>query len=407
MKNKIILDADLIADFYKDNRTGIFRVAFELFKRLSRNQEIDVRYSHLSLFDRNTTTAELDFFFQNNAINIKSSNQRIKKKFLPFRKEKLFKKLYKKLGIYNYKNILDEELILSSQIFHSFYYPINPQIDAYKNLKKIVTIHDLIPILFPDLHFTAELIKDTIQSIEQDGFAICVSENTKRDLLKYAPSISPDRVFVSLLAASPDLFYVCKDEVKFAEVRKKYNIPQNYFLSLSTLEPRKNIDHVIRSFSQMISEKKIDDLSLVLVGNKGWDFDKIFAEYENAQDLKDKIIITGRIPDEDLASIYSNANSFYYMSFYEGFGLPPLEAMQCGTATVVSNTSSLPEVVGDAGVLLDPKDQEKLVETMWTIYNEDKYRNELSTKALERSKEFSWEKTAAQHIEIYKKILQF
>ena len=155
----------------------------------------------------------------------------------------------------------------------------------------------------------------------------------------------------------------------------------------------------------MITEKKVDDLSLVLVGKKGWDFEKIFQEYENAKELKSRIIITGRIPDDDLACIYSNANSFYYMSFYEGFGLPPLEAMQCGLPSVVSNTSSLPEVVGDAGILLDPKDQLALTQNMWKLYSDENYRSEMSLKSIEQSKKFSWEATVQQHVDIYRQII--
>lgn len=125
MKMKVILDADVMADFYRDNRTGIFRVAFELFKRLSNSKEIELYYSHLSLFNLDTTTEELNLFFYQNSIQIKGSNERLKRKFLPFRKEKLFKKIYEKLGIFNYKNNYKEEVFRFSQIFHSFYYPIN------------------------------------------------------------------------------------------------------------------------------------------------------------------------------------------------------------------------------------------------------------------------------------------
>lgn len=405
MKTKVILDADIIADFYKDNRTGIFRVAFELFKKLGNSKEIELHYSHFSLLNLETTTEEVNQFFGDNSIQIKGVNKRVRRKFLPLRKEKLFKKFYKKLGIFNFKNIYDEKMIRSSQVFHSFYYPINDRVKKYPNLKTIVTIHDLIPILFPELHFTSEFIERIIQSVGDNGYVICVSENTKKDLLAYAPQINPDRVFVCLLAASPEIFYVCRDSEKFKKIQSKYKIPEKYFLCVGTLEPRKNVDHIIRSFLTMIKENNVNDLSLVLVGSAGWDYNKIFQEYENAEELKDKIIITGRVADEELASLYSNAHSFYYMSLYEGFGLPPLEAMQCGLATVTSNTSSLPEVVGEAGITLDPGDEKSLVKTMKALYDDEELCQHYARKGLERSQQFSWKKCAKEHVEIYNKVI--
>ncbi|KUJ57285.1 glycosyltransferase family 4 protein [Chryseobacterium aquaticum] len=405
MRIKVILDADVIADFYKNNRTGIFRVTLELFRKLTKNDKIEAFYSHLSLFHNDTSTKELDQFFIENSIKIHLANNRAKKQFLPFRKEKLFRYLYRKIGIYNYTNVKNENIFTNAEIFHSFYYPINDDIRKYTNLKKVITIHDLIPVLFPDLHFTSDLIKNIIASIGKDGFAICVSENTKKDLLAFAPDLNPKNIFVSLLAASKEHFYACDDDDKFSIIKKKYNLPDKYFLSVGTLEPRKNVDHVIRTFLKVIKENDINDLGLVLVGAKGWNYDKIFSEYENALEFKDKIIITGRVPDEDLASLYSHAHSFYYLSLYEGFGLPPLEAMQCGVATVTSNTSSLPEVVGDAGIMLQPNDVESLCETMLNLYKNEELRSFYAQRGLERSKMFSWEKSANEHIEIYKKII--
>lgn len=405
MNHKVILDADVIADFYKDNRTGIFRVTFELFKELSEHKDIQTYYSHLALFNGETSVQELDDFFIRHQVEIQAVNNRKRRTFLPFRKEKLFRYLYKKIGIYNYKNSHHQVLFEGAEIFHSFYYPINHEIKRYPHLKKVITVHDLIPILFPDLHFTAELIKQIIESIGTDGFAVCVSESTRKDLLAYAPYLNPDHVFVNHLAASKELFYVCRNKEQFSEIRNKYHLPEKYFLSLGTLEPRKNVDHVIRVFLKLIRAHEISDMSLVLVGAKGWDFDKIFDEYENAQELKDKIIFTGKVPDEDLASLYSNAHSFYYMSLYEGFGLPPLEAMQCGVATVTSNTSSLPEVVGEGGIMLDPKDEKTLYETMLHLYQDEDLRRDYAEKGLKQSEKFSWKLSAERQVAIYKKIL--
>ncbi|MDQ1160524.1 glycosyltransferase involved in cell wall biosynthesis [Chryseobacterium sp. SORGH_AS 447] len=406
MNNKVILDADVIADFYKDNRTGIFRVTFELFKKLSENKDIKTFYSHLAFFNGETSVQELDDFFINNHVEIQAVNNRKRRTFLPFRKEKLFKYLYKQIGIYNYRNIHYKMLFEEAGIFHSFYYPIHNDVKKYSHLKKVITIHDLIPILFPDLHFTAELIKEIVKSIGTDGFAVCVSESTKKDLLAYAPYLNPDHVFVNHLAASKELFYVCRNKKKLTNITNKYNLPDKYFLSLGTLEPRKNIDHVIRTFLKLIRENEISDMSLVLVGAKGWNFDKIFNEYESAEELKDKIVFIGKIPDEDLASLYSNAHSFYYMSLYEGFGLPPLEAMQCGVPTVTSNTSSLPEVVENGGIMLDPHDEKALYETMLRLYQDESFRMYYSEKGLEQSEKFSWQLSAERQVEIYKKILE-
>ena len=228
----------------------------------------------------------------------------------------------------------------------------------------------------------------------------------KKIFLHYAPHINPENIHVCPLAASQEFFYPCKDSEKFKKIKEKYQLPDKYFLSLSTLEPRKNIDHLIRCFIKMIKENKIDDLYLVLAGKKGWLFDKIFEEHDNAGELKDRIIFTDFIPNEDLASVYSNALAFYYMTLYEGFGLPPLEAMQCGIPVVVSDNSSLPEVVGDAGILLNAKDEEALIQTMLNLYNDENLRKSLSEKSLIQAQKFSWDKVVNRYLQIWKEIIQ-
>lgn len=406
MKIKLIFDIEVIGNAYKINETGIFRVAYELFKRFRKNNHLELYYASFNFNNHKETEAKIDRFFTDQNIEPNFVNTCKRVKFIPFRKEKIFRLWYEKVGVKNYKIDYIQEGIAQAQIYHSFYYPIHKSLADFPQIKKIVTIHDLIPILFPQFNENTELLKDVIRSIGKENYAICVSENTRRDLLKFAPELDPKNIFVSLLAASPELFYPCDDEKKIAGAKNKYSLPGKYFLSLSTLEPRKNIDHLIRCFIKMLTDHKVNDLHLVLVGSKGWMFDKIFDEYENAKELKEKIIFTGRIPDEDLAAVYSGAHSFYYMSLYEGFGLPPLEAMQCGVATVTSNTSSLPEVVADAGILLNPKDENALTETMWKLYSDEILRQEYAAKAIKRAKDFSWQKTEQQHLKIYEQILK-
>lgn len=408
MKLNVLYELSIIGDAYREasneGQTGIYRVAFELLSRLHLFDEVQLYGVNCGHQYSKCQTQDLNRFLTDHEIAMPLANDRKRIKFLPFRKEKLFKYLYRQLGITDYRNSWNQEILNNAQIYHSVYYPVPAVIKEIPHLKKIVTVHDLIPILYPQYNSNTALLQEVIRSIEDDGYAICVSENTKKDLLRYAPKLDPSRVFVSLLAASKELFYPCSNEQRFREVQQKYNLPKRYFLSLSTLEPRKNIDHIIRCFTKMVDENHIEDLYLVLVGAKGWNYDKIFEEHENAEHLKEKIIFTGRVPNHDLAAIYSHAQAFFYMSFYEGFGLPPLEAMQCGLPVVTSNSSSLPEVVGDAGILLEPTDELGLVRCMQDLYSDADLRNALKEKSLQRSSIFSWDITTKQHLEIYKQV---
>jgi glycosyltransferase involved in cell wall biosynthesis len=142
---------------------------------------------------------------------------------------------------------------------------------------------------------------------------------------------------------------------------------------------------------------------MVLVGTKGWMFDKIFNELDASADIRDRIIITGFVHDSDLAAIYSDAAMFVYPSFYEGFGLPPLEAMKCGVPVISSNTSSLPEVVGDAGIMVAPTDLTALTQAMLSVYNDNALQQQMRAKSLERAAKFSWERCAHETVTAYKR----
>lgn len=301
------------------------------------------------------------------------------------------------------KTIRQDELA-AADIYHSPFLPFSQQIKDNSKLKKVITIYDLIPVLYPKFFQSGEdeLIRNVLKSIDQNTWVTCISQATKNDLCNFQTSLDPSRVFITHLAASP-MFYRCQDQDKLEQIRKKFGIPDGpYILSLSTLEPRKNIAQTIRCFNRLVEEDKTNDLSLVLVGTKGWDFDSIFNEIAASPKIRDRIIVTGYAADEDLAPLYSGAMMFVYPSFYEGFGLPPLEAMQCGIPVITSNTSSLPEVVGDAGIMVDPQDADELCEAMLKIYNSSEVRNQMSLASLEQAKKFSWARCAEQTIDTYK-----
>jgi glycosyltransferase involved in cell wall biosynthesis len=306
-------------------------------------------------------------------------------------------KLISKLDI---KSTFDPQ---NFNIYHSPFYPI-PDRTITQNLHRILTIYDLLPILTPH-NFTQNSrsrFKSIINSIDRhQDWITCISENTKHDFCNYT-GMNPERVFVTPLAAS-DNFYPVTDLEIICQKLRQYQIPeQPYLLSLCTLEPRKNLSFLLQCFAQLLAQDPSLDINLVLVGVSGWKNNDIFQTVQSNPFLKSHVIFTGYIPDRDLSAIYSGALAFVYPSLYEGFGLPPLEAMQCGTPVITSNTSSLPEVVGDAGIMINPKDSSELCQAMLNLINNQSLRNQLSQKGIFRAEQFSWAKCAEETIEVYK-----
>jgi glycosyltransferase involved in cell wall biosynthesis len=217
--------------------------------------------------------------------------------------------------------------------------------------------------------------------------------------------VDPARVFVTPLAADARLFHPASPEAQEA-VRRRLGIPEGpYLLTLNTLEPRKNLESVIRAFARVAREPAARDLSLVLVGGRGWKAEGIDAALAEAGPVRQRIVLSGYVPDAELAPLYSGALAFVYMSLYEGFGLPPLEAMQCGVPVIASNTSSLPEVVGDAGILLDPTDLDALCQAMLRVHQDAALRAELASRSLARAGAFTWERCVAQTVAAYRAAL--
>jgi glycosyltransferase involved in cell wall biosynthesis len=306
--------------------------------------------------------------------------------------------------------LIDQQSLSEADILHATFYHIPHQARECKNLKKFATVYDLIPIILSQLFIGKndadyQRMQASLNSLTAEDYIICISEATKNDLLNHV-KLNPERVFVTHLAANTALFYPCNDAVNMASVKHKYGIPDApYILGVSTLEPRKNLEHVIRCFAKVVQQQGIKDLNLVLVGAKGWEYEKIFQEIANFGLSKDRIIITGYVADEDLAAIYSGAMVFVYPSLYEGFGLPPLEAMQCGIPVITSNNSSLPEVVGDGGIMLDAADADGLCHSILKLYSTPALRQEMSLKSLAQAKKFSWERCTKETIAAYKTAL--
>ena len=293
------------------------------------------------------------------------------------------------------------------EIFHSPFYPFPAATKRRGRLRRFLTVYDLIAILRPDLFEPSvnRLMRNTLASLTPDDWVLCISEATRKDLLDFRPDLDPNRVLVTHLAAA-DHFQPDLREDRWEEVKSTYGLPdQPYLLTLSTLEPRKNISRVIRCFGKLAAGGKLGDLKLVLVGTKGWMMESIFSELATLGVLRDRVIITGFVPDQDLAPIYSHAAMFVYPSLLEGFGLPPLEAMQCGVPVITSNTSSLPEVVGDAGITVTPTDEAALSDAMSRLYEDADLRQRLATQARERAATFSWRRCASETVGAYLRAL--
>jgi glycosyltransferase involved in cell wall biosynthesis len=412
------------------SRTGIFRVIENIAEQLLLHKDVEVKYC--SGLDLKVVKNSLKYLNDNKKFScnqLSTSNLLIKDE-LRIKRLKLITSINSKanrslsqkipnkvqvralmlieriIGL-NLKEdtFIEPKDLKQATIYHSPFYPIPEQVKRSRLKTLFLTSYDLIPILYPQYaeESAIELIRKVLQSITPDTWVLCISEATRNDLLNFLGNkIDPNKVKVTELAAS-GTFYLSRNKVTNKAVKDKYGIPDApYILSLCTLEPRKNIDQAIRAFVKIVLQENVPELNLVLVGTKGWMFDKIFDEIKGCADIKDRIIITGYVTDEDLAAIYSDALLFVYPSFYEGFGLPPLEAMQCGIPVITSNTSSLPEVVGDAGIMVAPNDLDALCQAMLSIYNSPALREQMVEKSLKRAGKFTWERCAKETVEAYK-----
>ena len=292
-------------------------------------------------------------------------------------------------------------------IYHSPFYAIPSEIGASRRVTKLLTLHDMIPVLHPEWFPEGETsIRRVINTLPPDAFVTTISAATKADFCTYT-GFDPARVTPILPAASPELFYPVADEGQKQAARQTFGLGAGpYLLSLATLEPRKNIGFLIRCFVQLVEAGDVpDDLNLVLVGTKGWNIDALLAEVARNERIRSRLVFTGFVPDADLAPLYAGALAFVYPSLYEGFGLPPLEAMQCGLPVITSNVSSLPEVVGDAALLVPPTDTDALCQALLAVVNAPGVRADLAAKSLARAKLFSWPTFIHEHVALYKRIV--
>lgn len=287
-------------------------------------------------------------------------------------------------------------------ILHSASTPLPPP-SRRRSPQRFLTIYDLAHLRLTDLYAPAfqRSVMAGLRSLRPGDSVITSSMFVRTELCELGVAAA-DRIHVVPLAAHPSLFYPCANPRGINTVRQRYGIPQGpYVLSVNSPDARKNIPHAIHAFARAAHEVGEAMGSLVLTGGAATGLVGIGETIAKYPGLRDRIILTGYVPDDDLAPLYTGAQVFVYPSIYEGFGLPPLEAMQCGTPVITLKTSSLPEVVGDAGVMVPPGDVDALAAAMVDIASNVGRRADLQQRSLAQASRFSWEHTAAATLRAY------
>lgn len=269
----------------------------------------------------------------------------------------------------------------------------------------VVTVHDISFEVYPETFSRRDrllLSWGVPFSARRAARVIAVSDHTKCDLVRRY-GIPEEKIRVTHEAPAP-LFQPVEDRVRLEAVRHRYGVSGPYVLSVGTLQPRKNLSTLLEAFRVAKGEGRIPH-RLVIVGKQGWQGATVLREVK-ARGLEGEVVFTGYVPAEDLPSFYSGADLFVYPALYEGFGLPPLEAMACGTPVVASNTASLPEVLGDAAWLIDPRDIGGLASAIRRVLGDPALARRLSNLGLAHAKQFSWDRTARQTVEVYREALE-
>jgi glycosyltransferase involved in cell wall biosynthesis len=379
---KIAFDAQLL---FEAEKTGVGYVAHNYIKQLISlypNDDFIMRYFACR-------EAEQKYAMMN---KYRSDNVEIETSSFPGTVYKLLSTLLPFPYSKHFKSNVDVELF--------FNYIIPPGVKG----KKIVFIHDMVFCKFPEtvraniLWILRLTFKHTIKRAD---CIITGSEFAKREILKYNNFLPEERIKVIPDGIDLQYYEQANDSSKIPRMREKYGMPYEYILYLGTLEPRKNIERLIEAYA--VAKSTGDMPPLVIAGRKGWMYDSIFQRLIDLK-LHENVIFLGYFPDEDKPVLYAGAKFFIFPSLYEGFGLPPLEAMACGTPVIVSNATSLPEVCGDAAIYIDPMNIASIADVLVRLNTDCDLRQNLIKCGLERSRKFDWSVSAEQLYKLCKEI---
>ena len=289
-----------------------------------------------------------------------------------------------------------------SDITHFFNYIIPPCVHG----KKVVTVHDMVYKAFPETvrgrtRFMLEI--GLKRSMKRADIIVTDSEFSKSEIVKYFPQYE-DKIRVVPCGVDLARFHPCTEPERIPKVKKSLEIEGEYFLYLGTIEPRKNLERLVTAYGHLADKLGGKCPKLVMAGGKGWLNDGIYKRVEKLG-LTDKVIFTKYVPSEDLNPLMCGALAFVFPSIYEGFGMPPLEAMACGVPVLTSGEASLPEVTGDCAMVCDAYSVKSIAKGLYRLCTDEKLRQELSRKGIERAKGFTWERSAEMLNNVYKELI--
>jgi glycosyltransferase involved in cell wall biosynthesis len=266
----------------------------------------------------------------------------------------------------------------------------------------VVTFHDMSFFIYPKKHtLPKRVFFPWMMRRSSDNAEIIItdSESTRRDAIRFL-EISPEKI-VTVHLGYQDIFRQILDQEILSDIRQKYKLPEKFIYYAGAIEPRKNVPLLLRVFENIVQEGFPHHL--VLTGGLGWSYDEVLSQIDTMQ-CRDRVHRIGHVPSSDLPGFYNLAEVFVYPSVYEGFGLPPLEGMACGTPVITTNISAMPEFVGAAGILVSPNDERALFQAVKQVLEDDALRLRLQDAGPQQAASFTWKHTAEKTLEVYQKL---
>lgn len=426
MKKNLVFDFNIILQgcFEDKARAGVFWTEYEILqefiKKYSNEFNFYANCSCSKKFYDNKLIKKLPEFKVIKYINLNSQEETYTKILNSYIKQLKFvvrnsKNIFVKIPIIIVSQLLRVmkifRIFLSKKvkeksfigIFQSFSgtngIPIS--IQKNNNLQKFTMVYDVLPFSHPQYFFDkkhevkkSQSFARKMRTITKNTVIFMDSIFAKDEFIKYFPEYKNNKIIIDYLAADSKKYF--KSDSIDKTILTKYKIPadRKYILSLCSLNKRKNLNFLVDGFVDFLEKNpNIRDLDLILAGPKGWLMDEMFKSIKNADKYKDRIILTGFVDEKDINTIYNGAFAFIFPSLLEGFGLPVLEAMQCGVPVISSNATSLPEVYGEAAIAINPTKKEELIKAIENLYSNDNLRKQYIEKGLEQAKKFTWEKT--------------